>query len=111
MNIMEKVYNKLVRDKIPEIIKEDGRKPVFYELSDKDFEKELEKKLIEECNEVIEAKGVEILGELADVYEVVRALAELHGSSIENISRQASNKRKKRGGFEDKIYLEKVIEE
>ncbi len=108
---MEKVYNKLVRDNIPEIIKENGGEPVCHILSDKEFEESLKKKLFEELEKVCEATGKDRLEELADVYELIRTIAELHDSSMENVARLANKKKKERGAFEKKIYLEKVIEE
>lgn len=108
---MEKVYNKLVRDKIPDIIKGNGGEPICRVLSDCEFEKELKKKFYEELDEVCEACGKDRLEELADMYELIRTMAELHDSSMENISRLANKKKKERGAFEEKIYLEKVIEE
>ena len=109
--VMEKLYNKLVRDNIPTIIKNNGGEPICHILGDKEYEEALKKKLFEELNEVCEAKGTERIEELADVYELIRTLAELYDSSMENVARLANKKKKERGAFEKKIYLEKVIEE
>lgn len=108
---MEKIYNKLVRDGIPEIIKSNGGQPFCHELSDREFEEALNNKLFEELKEVCEATGRDRLEELADIYELIRTIAELHDSSMENIARLANKKKKERGAFEKKIFLEKVIEE
>ena len=108
---MEKIYNKLVRNGIPNIIKENGGEPICRVLSDKEFEESLNKKLFEEVQEVVEASGRERLEELADIYELIRTIAELHDSSMENVARLANKKKKERGDFEEKIFLEKVIEE
>lgn len=68
---MEKIYNKLVRDNIPDIIEKDNEIPVTRILSIDEYRVELYKKLKEECNELISAKGREnILYEVADVFEV-----------------------------------------
>lgn len=107
---MEKIYNKLVRDKIPEINEKNGFKSYIRVLDDDEYIEALKKKLLEEYNEVVEASGKEVLEELADMYEVIKAIAEVHGSSMENISRLASKKKKVRGAFEKKIFLEKVDE-
>lgn len=56
---MERIYNKLVRDKIPNIIKEKNETPVVKVLTDEEYKKELEKKLYEEYQEVLEANGEE----------------------------------------------------
>ena len=74
---MEIIYNKLVRDKIPNIIKEKGETPVVRVLDEIEYKNELEKKLYEEYKEVIQASGDDRLEELADMLEVIRALAKL----------------------------------
>lgn len=106
---MERIYNKLVRDKIPNIIKENGETPVIRILNDAEYKEELEKKLYEEYMEVIDAKGDERLEELADMLEVMVSLAELENMSLGAIVRTAQKKAEERGTFEEKIYLEKVI--
>ena len=107
---MEKIYNKLVRDKIPEIIKNNGGEPTCRILSEGEFKSELEKKLFEEYNEVIESAGSERVEELADMLEILNALAILEGATLEQVIEVAEKKAEKRGAFEEKIYLEKVIE-
>ena len=107
---MEKIYNKLVRGKIPEIIKNNGGEPTCRILSDGEFKSELEKKLFEEYNEVLEAVGEGRIEELADMLEIIKALAKLEGSNLERVIQVAEEKAKKRGAFEEKIFLEKVIE-
>ena len=67
--------------------------------------------LLEEYNEVLETSGKDRIEELADIYELIRTIAELHDSSMENVARLANKKKKERGAFEEKIFLEKVIEE
>ena len=98
-------HNKLVRDKIPEIILADGREVSTRILDDKEYAKELEKKLAEECKEVLESKGEHRLEELGDVLEVMMALAKLDGYSVDDIVVAARKKREKRGGFDKKIFL------
>jgi len=102
-------YNKLVRDKIPEIIKNNGEEPIIRILDDIEYKKELEKKLFEEYNEVIESSNKDRLEELADMLEVMKCLAELEGKTIEDIIEISNDKNLKRGSFKDKIYLEKVL--
>ena len=106
---MERVYNKLVRDKIPNIIEEKGETPVIKVLNENDYKKELEKKLYEEYKEVIEAIGDERIEELADMLEVIRALAILENKNLNDVIDIADKKNKKRGAFDEKIFLEKVI--
>lgn len=107
---MERVYNKLVRDKIPEIIEGKNETPVTRILNDDEYKLELEKKLYEEYKEVIESSGEDRLFEFADMIEVIKSLALLSGKTLEDIIELANGKRNKRGGFEKKIFLEKVIE-
>lgn len=107
---MERVYNKLVRDKIPNIIKNKGEETIVKILNDDEYKLELEKKLYEEYQEVIEASGSDRLGELADMLEVIRALSKLENNDLDDIIKIADQKNKKRGAFNNKIFLEKVIE-
>ena len=108
---MEQVYNKLVRDKIPEIIESNNEIPITRILNDKEYKEELEKKLYEEYKEVIEASGENRIEELADMLEVIKALARLEGKTLDDVIEVAKVKVKKRGAFDKKIFLEKVISE
>ena len=101
-------YNKLVRDKIPEIIKNNNETPITRILSDEEYKVELEKKLLEEYHEVLKASGNERLEELADMLEVMISLASLDDATLEDIIKIADKKRNKRGGFKEKIFLESV---
>lgn len=105
---MEK-YNKLVRDKIPSIITNNGEIPVTRILNDEEYKTELERKLYEEYQEVINSNDKDRLEELADMIEVIKALASLEGKNLKDIILIAEQKREKRGGFKDKIYLERVL--
>ena len=107
---MERVYNKLVRDNIPSIIESKGETPITRVLSDEEYKKELEKKLNEEYNEVLGASGNDRLEELADMVEVIKYLAKTEKSTLEEVVAIAQEKSNKRGAFEEKIFLEKVIE-
>ena len=101
-------YNKLVRDKIPEIIKNNGEEPVIRILNDCEYKSELEKKLYEEYNEVLNSIGEDRIEELADMIEVIEALAKVEGFSLEKVMETAKEKTTKRGAFDKKIYLEGV---
>lgn len=103
---MEKIYNKLVRDRIPEIIGKDGNTAIMHKLSGVEYLAALEAKLDEEAGEYHRDKSAE---ELADILEVVYALAEAGGTTAEALERMRLEKREKRGAFEDMIFLEKVI--
>jgi len=107
---MERIYNKLVRDKIPNIIKEKKETPVVKILDDDEYKEALEKKLYEEYQEVKEASGEDRIEELADMLEIIKALAKLENKTLDNVIEIANKKVDKRGAFEEKIFLEKVIE-
>ena len=97
-----KKYNKVVRDKIPEIIAESGKKSNIKQLDDTSFVAELEKKLIEEVNEYSESKDVE---ELADLLEVIYRISELRGVNSDELDEIRKDKAEKRGKFESNLFL------
>lgn len=102
-------YNKLVRDKIPEDIdREHGRKCKYRILDNKEYLKELNRKVLEEANEFIEENSIE---ELGDLMEVINAIMRLKGYSMEEVSEVMKIKEKKKGTFNNKIFLEYVDEE
>ena len=107
---MERIYNKLVRDNIPDIITSNEETPVTRILDEDEYKKALEEKLVEEQEEVLSSSGDERCEELADMVEVIRSMAKLEGKTLEEIVAIADEKKLKRGGFDDRIYLEKVIE-
>lgn len=96
------IYNKLIRDKIPAIIKASGNKCEIKKLNDEEYMEELNKKLQEELNEYLEDGSLE---ELADIVEVIHAIVKQKGSTIEELERIRIDKRKKRGGFRKKLLL------
>ncbi len=106
----EKHFDKLVRDKIPEMILNKGSVPETEILNDEDFLKYLNKKLVEEAQEVVDAKDIESKKEeLADVLEVIYELALKEGISLEDVEKVRLRKREVRGGFTSKILLKKVL--
>lgn len=99
-------YNMLVRDKIPKIIESKGNKFSTKVLNDEDYIKYLKVKAYEELDEYCAAEtDGEAVEELADLLEVIRALAKQHGSSIEEVEAVRIDKAEKRGGFEEKVFL------
>lgn len=102
-----KIFNKLVRDKIPEVIEATGKKYDIRIADKEEHYKLLEKKLKEEVNEFLEDKNLE---ELADVMEVLVGLANALGYSEEELLKKRELKRDERGGFDKGIVLEKVYE-
>lgn len=106
---MKKIeYHKLVRDRIPEIIEKDGKTCEFSVLSQEDYIALLDQKLNEELAEYQESKSME---ELADLLEVMSAVATARGSSIEEVEKIRVSKKEKRGGFKKRILLETVTEQ
>ncbi len=99
------IYNKLVRDKILEIIEANGQQATHKILDSDEYTEELVKKLFEEVEEYKEDRNTD---ELADILEVVYALAKLHGCTPEQLERIRLTKAQKRGGFDKKIFLEEV---
>lgn len=102
-------YNKLVRDKIPQIIENTGKKFSTLILHNRDYIKYLKEKSYEELDEYCAAESNgEAVEELADLLEIIHALAKHHGSSLEEVEAVRKEKAEKRGGFEEKIFLIEV---
>lgn len=103
-----KVYNKLVRDKIPQIISLDnGKKCITRIMEDDEYLQALNIKLQEEIAEYLESGSVE---ELADIEEVLRAILDAKKVSYDEFDKIRINKVNKRGAFKSKIFLEKAEE-
>ena len=98
-------YNKLVRDRIPEIIEASGKVCLTATLSDEAYLHMLDKKLSEELSEYHESHALE---ELADLIEVIAAAAKAQGCSWEELMQICNRKLEQRGGFEKKILLLEV---
>ena len=99
-----KIYNKLVRDNIEEIMIKNGAKPVTRILDDKEYINELNKKLFEEVQEYLESENIE---ELADIEEVILAILKVKKESRDNLEKIRKDKVNKRGAFDKKIFLER----
>ena len=110
--VMKTTYNKLIRDKIPQIIEENKQTPIIKKLNEKEFTKELFKKLKEEMWEVVKAKDdkKELMKELSDVYEVIDAIIDLYKLDKDSILKLQEDKRQERGGFKERIFLMSVKE-
>lgn len=100
-----KIYNKLVRDKIPDIIESEGRTVKIKILDNEEYKEELNKKLQEEVNEYLEDNNVE---ELADIVEVIYGILNSMNVSIDDFEKVRKEKAKKRGAFQKKIFLEEA---
>ena len=103
----KETYNKLVRDRIPDIIMSKGAKPVTRTADDEEYYLYLKQKLIEEVREFDVSNNME---EIADILEVMHAIIEHRRVSFEDIERFRKEKAEKRGSFKDKIILEEVHE-
>ncbi len=98
-------YNKLVRDKIPEIAKSKGQKAVIHTAGDKEYRRQLLAKLQEEVQEFSQEPSLE---ELADVLEVINAIIDFQGYDRDRLERVRQKKHTERGGFRERIILERV---
>jgi predicted house-cleaning noncanonical NTP pyrophosphatase (MazG superfamily) len=101
---------KLVRDKIGDIMRADGVEASEHVLTDDSiYDNALRLKLVEEATEAAEEEeaGAQ-LGEMADVYEVLRARARLRGLTMEDIERLADAKVNARGGFDRRLWIDNV---
>jgi predicted house-cleaning noncanonical NTP pyrophosphatase (MazG superfamily) len=99
-------YNKLIRDRIPEIIKEAGWKPAVRKLKKAEFLNALKKKVFEEAGELIRAKDKKgAINEIVDIQELIDALTSEIGVSKAKTKKLQAAKRKKRGGFKKRLFL------
>ena len=106
------IHNKLVRDLIPKIIESTGKKFSTKILGNEEYITELKNKSQEELDEYLKADNdQEAIEELADLLEIIHALAKCHGASFEKVEEVRQMKAEKRGGFEKKIFLIEVEDE
>ena len=110
----EKIYNKLVRDKIPEIIAQQGKQVTFSTLKFDEFKQALKDKFIEEATELVNAETLEqIIEEMADIYEVLNAMQLYLTETViatPVILNAMHEKRKNKGGFEKMVFLLSVTD-
>ena len=106
MNIIK--YDKLVRDRIPEIIEASGKICKTQILNDEEYLRMIDAKLDEELAEYHKDQNIE---ELADLMEVIYAAVIARGYTIEQLEQVRAEKAEKRGGFREKILLVEVTEE
>ena len=101
-----KGYNKLIRDRIPEIIENAGEKPRFITLSREAYFKEIQIKILEEAKELIEAKTTkEAVDEIVDIQELIDTLLKELGITKFEFWELQRRKNKKRGGFKKRLFL------
>ncbi|MFC5648611.1 phosphoribosyl-ATP pyrophosphohydrolase [Paenibacillus solisilvae] len=100
------IYNKLVRDRIPEIIAQGGKNHSTRILDETEYKTELRTKLAEELNEYLEAANDnDAMEELSDILELIQTLTTIHGSTVEQLESIRADKEEKRGGFKERIFL------
>ena len=99
---MKTVHNKLVRDRIPEIIEASGKRCRIKALDENDYLNALDAKLSEELQEYLQDKSME---ELADLLEVIRAVITARGSTYEQVEALRMAKAEKRGAFNNRVWL------
>jgi len=100
-----KIYNKLIRDKIPEVMDANGVTYEVRELTDEEYIQKLNEKLQEELDEYLSAKPEDQVEELADLVELVYAILTQKGTSIEEFEAVRLKKQDNRGGFEKRLLL------
>lgn len=101
--------SKLVRDEIPEIIKESGKLPIYHRATPSEVEKLLEEKLGEEIEELLTAHTAETkLEEAADVLEVLLSILAGYGFTYKDLLAKAETKRLERGSFIKGYVLDEV---
>jgi predicted house-cleaning noncanonical NTP pyrophosphatase (MazG superfamily) len=104
---MKRIYHKLIRDQIPEIIEEKGQVCVTQVLEDDEYLEMVDAKLDEELAEYHKEQNLE---ELADLMEVIRACAVARGYTLEQLEQVRAEKVAERGGFEKRILLKEVAD-
>ncbi|MDD4333507.1 MAG: nucleoside triphosphate pyrophosphohydrolase [Patescibacteria group bacterium] len=109
---MKKIYNKLVRDRIPEIIEKRGAKCKIKKLTPKRYKEELFKKVLEEASELVSARKnkEDVMREIGDVYEVIEAVIKVCGLDKKEIKKLQTKRAKERGRFKKKLFLISTIE-
>ena len=103
----EKIYNKLVRDKIPEVIENSGKKFSSHIAGELEYKEELFKKVYEELEEFKENPSAE---EMADIFEVLEGLIKAYNIEMNDVFDIKEEKARERGAFEKRIVLERVWE-
>lgn len=101
-------YNKLVRDKIPEIIEQNKKSHITHIANDEEYWEKLKEKLKEEVDEFLKSSTEE---ELSDILEVIYAICDFKGISKHVLELLRQRKSKKKGGFKKRIILDEVKEE
>jgi predicted house-cleaning noncanonical NTP pyrophosphatase (MazG superfamily) len=100
------IYNKLVRDRIPEIIEAAGLRPIMRTLDTTEYILALRAKMLEEVQELLDATtAAEITAEAADLIEVLAAFCDASGTTMDSVLSERQRKIESRGGFEKRLFL------
>lgn len=103
------IYNKLIRDNIPSMIRKDHKECDVVRLDESTYEQALNDKLNEEVNEFIKATNkTDQIEELADVYEVLDAILKVHHIGKSAVDQKRKEKRREKGAFNQRVYLKEV---
>ncbi len=102
------IFHKLVRDKLKAEYEKMNQKAVYSELSNEAFAEALKRKLIEEANEIDATDKESVINELADIYQVVEEMIKLYGISPEEVGKVKMAKFEKKGGFSERLFVEKL---
>lgn len=102
---MAEEYYKLVRDKIPEIIRREGKNPIIHTASDIEYLEGLNSKLLEETFEYQKSGKPE---ELADLMEIIYTIADVLGVSEKEMNEIRTRKAEARGKFLERVILERI---
>lgn len=104
---MKKEYNKLVRDRIPQLIADSNKTSITQLLFDEqEYLWALKQKLIEEANEVLKATNEEMMTkELADVLEVIEAIMKVCDIPLDNVMKVKEEKAMTNGKFDKRVFL------
>jgi predicted house-cleaning noncanonical NTP pyrophosphatase (MazG superfamily) len=98
-------YNKLIRDRIPEIIRADGKQARVEEMDEPEYRQALLEKLVEEAVEAAQASQDELSKELADLHEVIDAILVAWDIPREDVLALKEERHQQRGGFEKRLKL------
>lgn len=103
-----KIYNKLIRDRIPEIIAASGKEANVRVLGGEELEAALREKVVEEALEIKQANEKELVAEIADLYEVLESLLKHKGIAVAEVRKFQRSKKEERGGFDSGLLLTSV---
>ena len=102
---MKKIYDKLIRDRIPEIIRANGKDCKIEVMGEIAYREALLKKLVEEAEEAAKSNEMDLTSELADLYEVMDAICEAWNIEQEDVEAIQAQRREQRGRFERRLKL------